>query len=222
MRKKQKSEILRENERLKIEFDLGSGVESANSRIEDFDQVTLKIIAPFQKGIPRPLPRGLKLQAKIPREDALYCFDAYIVDRETGTIPHLVLSTPKKIERVQRRSFYRVDADLAVDLLLSVAGSGGPGPLYEKNHSLDISGGGVRVEGKESLPLDSVLFVKIHLPGRKTPIQAKARVTRVEELGSGRKRRRLISLRFDQISPQDQEAIVQYVFKRNEENRRSE
>ena len=96
------------------------------------------------------------------------------------------------------------------------------GALYGKTRSLDISGGGLRIEADDPLPLNATVHVRIHLPGRTKPIRARARVKRLEEMGSGSSEKRYLSLGFEEIEPEDQEELVRFVFQQSQEMRGTE
>jgi diguanylate cyclase (GGDEF)-like protein len=75
----------------------------------------------------------------------------------------------------ERRDFERVNASLVGRL--NVASDSGD--LFSVKN---LSEGGVLLTFQRALPLGSIFHLAFHVPGRKTPIPCKAKVTRVEEL----------------------------------------
>jgi PilZ domain len=109
-------------------------------------------------------------------------------------------------EVVQRREFVRVDAPQPV--VLAVTGSGTIGSAY----SIDVSGGGMLLNGPETLSLDDKIRFRLHLDGQMPPIKGRARVVRVG--GDGQR-----ALVFEQISKQDRERLIHFIFDRQRKAR---
>jgi PilZ domain len=109
-------------------------------------------------------------------------------------------------EVVQRREFVRVQAPQPV--VLAIAGSATIGSSY----SVDVSGGGMLLSGPETLRLEDNVRFRLHLSADTPPIKGRARVVRV---ASGGQR----ALVFEQISKQDRERLIHFIFDRQREAR---
>jgi PilZ domain len=109
-------------------------------------------------------------------------------------------------EVVQRREFVRVEAPQPV--VIAVAGSATIGSAY----SVDVSGGGMLLSGPETLQLDDKIRFRLHLSAGAPPIKGRGRVVRVA--GGGQR-----ALVFEQISKQDRERLIHFIFDRQREAR---
>jgi PilZ domain len=109
-------------------------------------------------------------------------------------------------EVVQRREFVRVDAPQPV--VVAVTGSGTIGSAY----SIDVSGGGMLLNGPATLSLDDKIRFRLHLDEQTPAIKGRARVVRVG--GDGQR-----ALVFEQISKQDRERLIHFIFDRQRKAR---
>ncbi len=110
----------------------------------------------------------------------------------------------------ERRRFVRLDTRL--DVTYSVLSTGAPQGTRTKN----VSGGGVCIFSDRPLPAGTRLQLSVKLPGRERPMQATAEVVwseAYEVIGQGGMRQKSVEtgIRFVDITPRDQEAIMQHV-----------
>jgi hypothetical protein len=129
-------------------------------------------------------------------ERGLVRFHGHAVLDEPDLVRFMVASDA---EIVQRREFVRVEAVQPV--VLSEEDAAEPVDA----HALDLSGGGMLLNGPETLELDTCLRFRLHLGADKDPIEGKARVVRSAEDG----RRGLV---FDQISGTDRQRLIHFIF----------
>ena len=112
----------------------------------------------------------------------------------------------------ERRRFVRLDTRL--DVTYSVLPSGGKVRAVTK----DISGGGICLFADKVLPAGTSLQVSMKLPGREQPVNFTAEVVWCEPyevMGKTERQRAVeIGVRFVEISPLDQEALLQHVILR--------
>lgn len=107
-------------------------------------------------------------------------------------------------EITQRREFVRVPA--VQDVVL--AGDGDTGAF--DTHAIDLSGGGMLLTGAANLAPDSVVRFSLDLGKGEAEIRGQARVVRADDEG----RRALV---FEQISQDDQQRLIHFVFERQRE-----
>jgi hypothetical protein len=105
-------------------------------------------------------------------------------------------------EVTQRREFVRVPSVQNVKLADGAAQIGGK--------ALDLSGGGMLLSGASGLELDSVVRFSLSLDAEEPDIEGQARVVRGDDEG----RRALV---FEQISEDDRERLIHFVFGRQRE-----
>ena len=117
----------------------------------------------------------------------------------------------------ERRQFVRLDT--RVDVTYSVLPSGTPQRTVAKN----ISGGGICVFLEQPVPQGTRLQAAVKLPEREHPVDFTAEVIRCEtyEITGKAERQRVVEAdaRFLEISPTDQEAVMQYVVLRMQPGR---
>lgn len=107
-------------------------------------------------------------------------------------------------EVTQRREFVRVPS------LQSVIVGDDSTRVRIDGKAIDLSGGGMLLTGADHLELDSVVRFSLSLGAGVREIEGRARVVRSDEDG----RRALV---FEQISQDDQQRLIYFVFKRQRE-----
>ncbi len=109
----------------------------------------------------------------------------------------------------ERRQFVRLDTRL--EITYSVLPAGAPQPATTK----DISAGGVCLFADRELPQGTRLQVTMKLPDREAPVYFTAEVMwseAYEMIGKTERTRAVeIGVRFVEIAPQDQEAVMRHV-----------
>jgi PilZ domain len=106
----------------------------------------------------------------------------------------------------QRREYVRVRAPRQV--VLAVSGTG----TIDSAYSLDLSGGGMLLSGPDTLQIDDNIRFRLHLDSSSPPIRGRGRVVRV----SGENQRAVV---FEEISRQDRERLIHFIFDRQREAR---
>ena len=109
----------------------------------------------------------------------------------------------------ERRQFVRLDTRL--DVQYSVLAAGAPQPAVVKN----IGGGGICMFADKELPAGTRLQVAMKLPGREAPVNFTAEVVwseAYETIGKSQRQRAVeVGVRFVEVSPQDENAIMEHV-----------
>jgi hypothetical protein len=106
----------------------------------------------------------------------------------------------------QRREFVRVQSPQPV--ILAVTGT----DTIENAYSVDVSGGGMLLNGPETLELDDSIRFRLHLHSGAEPIKGRARVVR--SAGDGQR-----AIVFEQISRADRDRLIHFIFDRQREAR---
>ena len=109
----------------------------------------------------------------------------------------------------ERRRFVRFASRMDVAYTLLPAG------VAQRTIARDISAGGLRLFMDRPLALGAQLQVALRLPGREQPVNAIAQIVWSEEsetFGGGESQRSVeVGVRCLEISPQDQEAVTQFI-----------
>ncbi|MGM0608616.1 MAG: flagellar brake protein, partial [Candidatus Muiribacteriota bacterium] len=88
---------------------------------------------------------------------AIYVFSEPVVRIEEGGKPSILINFPKKIERIQRRSYVRVDIRMPFYYSKFNEDNTEVIPVEKKGYILDISGGGVFLRTPEKMEKDQML-----------------------------------------------------------------
>jgi len=109
----------------------------------------------------------------------------------------------------ERRRFVRLDTRLEVSYTEL------PQPAAKRSVTKDISGGGVCLFAEKVIPPGTHLQVSMKLPNREQPVHFTGEVVwseAYEVIGKTERQRAVeAGIRFVEIAPQDQEAIMQHV-----------
>jgi c-di-GMP-binding flagellar brake protein YcgR len=190
------------------------------SSIQDIKKGVILIAIPYLAGEPLNLQSGQKVNIKFSGANEAYSFATIVQGMVNDTIPLYILAVPQHLERVQRRSYVRVPANLEINLKKTLNDDEMKFDSAEQDvivvRSLNISAGGLKFICDQRHPLNTAFGLNFSLPGegRNIQISATANVVRREELDRDGKRRYAVSLAFLEINSYQQDEIVSYIFKR--------
>lgn len=215
MMKQARAEV---NELVQIQVVDDPNSRTFHSRVEDADEERLSISWPLDGGMPVPFHRHEPLFLSFTRQDAVYGFRAVIDETVKGPIPMLRLHATEETQRIQRRDFVRVAVLLPVELSGVVSSAGGAAAeqgnvLLINTSTINISGGGFAFHHRNLIPVGTVFDVKLSLPSLPEPIQASARVVRVEVREDVNKKRIFrMGVQFLAMPERVRSRIIRYVF----------
>lgn len=104
----------------------------------------------------------------------------------------------------EKRGFLRVDDVLKVDYSIQDE------LLHKPAHTIDISGGGIRIETDEDIPLGSRIKLNLDLPTKEEKIACTGYVIWKDIIKD--KKKYLCGISFHEIDERDREKIIHYVF----------
>jgi hypothetical protein len=174
---------------------------------EGEDLMLVLLVKPDTAGAPEhpPLkgesPEPLTLEFTSDYGVARFCGEVVLENRDL--VRFRIHTAP---EVVQRREFVRVRSPQPV--VLAVTGTGTIGSAY----AVDVSGGGMLLNGAETLMLGDKIRFRLHLDAQSPAIKGRGRVVRVADGGQR-------ALAFEQISQQDRERLIHFIFDRQREAR---
>ncbi len=109
----------------------------------------------------------------------------------------------------ERRHFVRLDTRLETKYTVLPSGAA------QQGATKDIGGGGICLFAEQELPAGTRLQIAMKLPGREQPVNFTAEVVwseAYEMIGQSQRQRSVeIGVRFVEVAPQDQEAVMQHV-----------
>ncbi|MFW6269796.1 MAG: flagellar brake protein [Bacillota bacterium] len=208
------NQYLKVNKRIELEVNRGPYQGSFNSKISDIKNDKIKILTPTVKGELVPLRKNLKLDIFYTGNTAAYKFTSRIVDRELEPVPVLVIKYPEKVERIQRRDYFRLQIQIEVKYR-HVDSEGEPlDDKFRETISRDLSGGGIKMVVENELNVDTLLELYLDIPEiKKIPIMGKVVQTHTEE------KVKTAGIEFKAINPQLRDQIVGWLFDKQRELR---
>ncbi|TDA69402.1 MAG: hypothetical protein D9V47_05770 [Clostridia bacterium] len=194
-----------------------------HSLVQDVGENWFTVQVPTIRGIEMRLHPGDEVETDLYAEGMRYHFTAPVLGRTTDPqgIPLYRLAIPSQAERLNLREYvrwrvavdvgYEVITDKDKDVLHLVK-------LHKKAPTIDLSGGGMQLLTKEQLAIDTLLLVQFELPPKKA-IRATARVKRSVPRAEAGPPRYFTGMAFEDISVHDQEAVINFVFRKMVEDR---
>ncbi|MCL4424588.1 MAG: flagellar brake domain-containing protein [Firmicutes bacterium] len=204
--------MLKVNLRVEIEVLRGSYRGKYPSQVEEILPDRFSVSMPIFRGYYVPIPRGTRIWVSYVKDRAVYYLETEVLERHSGTVPHLVLALPDKVERVQRRHFVRFEVSLpaAYQVLPEEGKAAQPGePVVAR--TADISGGGLLLVTRENLSPGTRLALIISLP--RVKIKAEGKVARLVQTQERRGvTEYFLGVGFTTITDWDQDKIIGYIF----------
>ena len=151
----------------KIELQVGDGPEAGHylARIQDFINGGIVITDPEFLSGGLLLRENTAVVVIVRREDAMYQFMSTIKKTLGRGGRQFILSPPRRLERVQRRMFVRVE--LSSPLSYAQIVPLGDWQSYDdrlawhQSRTYDISGGGTQFQADDELPVGTLLLLKL-------------------------------------------------------------
>lgn len=205
--------LLKVNQLVELEVNIHQkeldNTESFSSRIEDLPGDNILVAAPFRQGTPVSFPLGKEIRIRVRKDGVTHLLHTKLIERKKSPQYLFLLSNPFKISRLQMRNWVRVDADLPVNYRMA----GYPIDFYQAT-TVDISGGGIGLRSEHEIDKDTLLELQVQLP-KAYLLQSTGLVTRCLPEKRGYY---VIGIEFKDISTNDQDCLVRYVFQKQREH----
>jgi c-di-GMP-binding flagellar brake protein YcgR len=189
------------------------------SRIEDLvgDEVIV-VTAPLVAGnFTALISAGEKINVFYWDSMAQYAFEAKVIARQEGLPPTITLEKSSEVQRMQRRSYFRIQARLRVVFGIERDDDESTELQPNEGQTLNISGGGMLLSTNVKLELGDTLSLKLYLSEQEYTV-ATGRVERLEYLASKDLYR--AGIIYVAIYENDRDKIIAFVFKKEIELRR--
>jgi c-di-GMP-binding flagellar brake protein YcgR len=203
------------NQRILLAIPTGAFEGSYVTKVLEKRNGGLKVYAPSFRGTILPIPAGENLQVHFSRGEAHYEYECEILERYPGPIPTILISAPDAtVRRVQRRSFFRLGANVpvAIEPLAPLPGTRPPGPPC-RGVTVNVSGGGILLESPELYPEGSLLRLELDLPDGAPAAAARAEVVRDAGRASpGVRATWFLGVEFLDLPEPARERITRYIY----------
>jgi c-di-GMP-binding flagellar brake protein YcgR len=203
------------NQRVLLAIPTGAFEGSYVTKILERLEQGFRVYAPSFRAAILPIPPKEKLQVHFNLGETHYEYDCEVIERYPGPIPTILISWPLgKVERVQRRTFYRLGATLHVSIepVSPLPGTPPPGPPA-RAMSVNLSGGGILLKSPELYPNGAVVDLHLEIPDGKRPATVRAEVLRdAGRASSGGPASWFLGLEFIDAPEDAQERITRFIY----------
>lgn len=203
------------NQRLVLSIPAGAFEGSYVTKLLETRDGDLKVYAPSFRGTILPIPPGETLSLHFSLDNAHYEYECRILERFPGPIPTILVSGPDaSLRRVQRRSFFRLGANLpvAIEPVAPLPGTPPPGPPSE-GVTVNLSGGGLLLESPELYPEAAMLDLVLAIPDGEGPARLRTEVVRdAGRATPGARGSWFLAVEFLQVDEAVQERITRYIY----------
>ncbi len=152
---------------------------------------------------------------------AIYEFSEPIVRVEQGVRNTIVINFPKEIERIQRRSYVRVDIRMPFRWQkISPEDNETVSPVVKEGFIMDISGGGVFLRTCEKMEKDQLVMTNFQL--NEEEFDVKARIVRVIPKQRGKSFMYKYGVLFEDMMDMVRRKVIGYVFEVERNNIRKQ
>jgi len=170
---------------------------------------SIVISMPERRSVFLHLQKGQKIRFSIPVDKGLYLSTCLVLDIREGKNQFIEVEIPQELVLVERRRFERIPSRL--DIYYSEIHEHGRDLHFQKAYSLDLSGGGMRLELHRTFPQETILHLKFSLPidGRNETFLLTGRIVRAVPVQDGEKVH--AGIEFIDISELEQRTISQFI-----------
>jgi len=206
----------------KIELDLYNEkgertVTGLASQFESYDEDTnlMEIHVPFLQGKIYTVHPGTRADIYFAKENDVYMFTAEIIDRKfIEPIPMMWVKPISRIEKIERRSFFRMDCELPVRYYVMDNDDESEEKPFIECYTKDISGGGI-----------CIITDKFHEKGTKIKAYIKLEqeicfigtVVRSRQIRERGRTRYETGVEYKQIENRNREKIIGFIFETQRE-----
>lgn len=188
------------------------------SRVEGIFGNKITLAAPLKGGQVVSLSPGTAVKVIYKDEMAIYTFISHVISQECLNPPTVTLGEPYDKQRIQRRNFVRLDANLTI-VFSKVDENLEPVGEVCWGNTVDISGGGVMFACSAVLKCGDVLYTTVHFSDNDS-VKALGKVVRFVENPSTAKFKYSVGLEFTIIEELERDKIIKFIFNRQRELRK--
>jgi c-di-GMP-binding flagellar brake protein YcgR len=179
------------------------------SKILKVDRKSFLIDPPKRKYGALPLVRGSKVRVSVPFDQGLFLFTSEVLSECTEQHPGVELEFPQEIVRMERRAYPRLP--IRLETYYAEVRGGAGGLTFTRTLTLDVCGGGLRMETNRPCPQETLLRLRFQIlvGNSKEELVVTGRIVRSIPTESTKKSQ--VGVEFIDIMPRQQESLVQYV-----------
>jgi c-di-GMP-binding flagellar brake protein YcgR len=202
------------NDLLQVRLAENPGADTYHSRISDVSEGKLIISWPSHGGIRLMVHKDQLLLFHFMRDAVPHEFTGLVDAMDAAGLPRITVILRSAITRIQRRQNFRIRCMLPVEITssLRVPGDDSVTSLHIRTTTSDLSASGLAIRYSRPIPENSLVEVKLGLPGDAPPIRIPCRV--VYSCSPAEKQVLYrTGLRFLSIGESERARIVRYVYR---------
>jgi len=182
------------------------------SQVDSVGSGSFSIIRPAQPAGSLAGPAGRIMRIRVPSSEGLLQMTCSVLSETQGSEACIELGFPKEVMHLERRAYTRLP--IKIETQYAEIRDGNAGLSFSKSTALDISGGGIRLETNRVCPQETLLRVKFQIPLGQMEEELILTGRIVRSVPGEGARRSQVGVEFIDISPRQQETLVQYILDR--------
>lgn len=189
------------------------------SSVQDIANGKLFIDIPYMSGRPISIRKGTKVYITFNKKDAFYRLVTQIENYHDDNIGCYELLLPEKVDRIQRRDFYRlkvlIDAcyDIVTPESTNFAKNSSPENM-KSGKIIDISGSGARLLAMEEVKMGNKLLVKFYI-SEVGSLLLLCEIKRIDKVVIESKEAYYVGLKFININRRTQDTLIKYILNKH-------
>jgi len=200
---------LKINQKIEIEIPDGPYQGSYNSKVSDITEEEIKVMAIYERERLVPVSKGQEVNLLYEGDSAFYSLTTKILERMKDPIPSLVLKNTDQIERIQRRSYFRLKVNKDINYYVIKEHKDEKGqPDFKKTTAIDLSGGGLKMVLNEDLKINDRLLFDLQIDELDKLIEGK--IVRIKYNTDGYSK--TAGVEFVDMGRKDTDKIISYLF----------
>jgi len=190
---------------------------SLRSRVDDIVEGNLRIAWPTEQGIRASIRKDQTLTISFVRNDAIYAITGIVEAMWRTPLAQLSLLVIGPPRRIQRRQFFRVKSLLPAEFFGEYPSPNSddrePKTVALTTHSYEISGSGIAIRNRSSIPAGTLLECKLNLASEGARIKILCKVVHSSSVrGPAQENLYHVGMFFLSIRESDRTRIVRHVF----------
>ncbi len=177
----------------------------------------------FSIGMPKKSDNSFRMQSgdsirvRVPSPEGLFQLDCSVLSVTQDAEPWMELDFPKEVIHLERRAHTRIP--VTMETHYAEIRDGNSGLSFSKSTVLDISGGGIRLETHRNCPQETLVRVKFQIPLGQMEEELILTGRIVRSVPGEGARKSQVGVEFIDITPRQQESLVQYILDQSKDKR---
>lgn len=187
------------------------------SKVLEVGNASFFIVPPKKNQSVFALQSGSTVRVSVPSTEGLFLFTCGVLMEEKEPVGRVELEFPKEVVHLERRAFPRLP--IRMDAQYAEIRDGSGNIPFSRSTALDISGGGILLETTRVCPQETLLRLKFQIPLGEMEEELIVTGRIVRSVPGEGARRSQVGVEFIDITPHQQESLVQFILDRTKGQR---